>query len=84
MIVEELYMSKNNRPAGIKRREFMKVSGTAIAGAGALAQVGETQAKENNLFDTVKDGAERCGDSGGDVLIVRFRKRLRFESAPIL
>ena len=46
-------MSKKNRRAGINRREFMKVSGTAIAGAGALAQVGETQAKENNLFDTV-------------------------------
>jgi len=45
-------MSKTNRPAGIKRRELMKVSGTAIVGAGALAQVGETQAKENNLFDT--------------------------------
>jgi len=31
----------------------MKVSGTAIAGTGALAQAGETQAKENSLFKTV-------------------------------
>jgi len=39
-------MSKTNRPAGIKRRELMKVSGTAIVGAGALAQVGETHQRK--------------------------------------
>ena len=45
-------MSRKNRRIGMNRREFMRVSGTAIGGAGALSQVRETQAKKNNLFKT--------------------------------
>lgn len=39
-------MNQNNRPAGIDRREFMKVSAAAVAGATRLTQSRETRAEE--------------------------------------
>jgi pimeloyl-ACP methyl ester carboxylesterase len=50
--VEELDMSKKNRQASINRREFIKVSVTAIAATAGLSRLGKAQTMANQ--DSVK------------------------------